>query len=866
MIIDKDTKIDIEGDYPDLFIVHDKIEDKAYVKNLIDYFSNKAIADVKRNIDTFGRNYNFYKGELDSRDFYEASLDSGTDSFIMDLTQDVEEDMPEYVKLYSILAQPINALAGELTESPTERIVRAFDAESLNEIIEEKTNIVTEYINSRVSNKLNSMGLDNEDPQVQEISQREVQDQVSTITTHGEKWGNRKLVDLKAQLNYVTLEEKSAYSLLITGKSVLHVYENNSSQGFSAEHIDEVLVSTSKIKGEQLYSKAYQNSIVRLMEISEIIDRFKLTREEIEHIKNYKNNINNNLGEYRSRLSNKITGSDSIYYPDSGNMFDEDEYIQSIVEEELCGAKDMGRVFKHHGISYDIGNFALVVENYLNCKELIGELTYIDEDGMEVTIPVTDSYKEGSHPGEVSIEWGYINRWYKGIKIGSEVYKLEPVDYVPTSPVVGLDVGEGLLDLMKDRQIIYSLCINQLWELLQKELGVVFSMGYQDIPVGKDEEHEDAIESWLRKAEELGIVFNEYDTGKLKGGQQIPAKAIDLSRGNEMITRLRIAQEIKEEAYEMVGVSRSRLGSNLATETATAISNSRRSSYAQTMLWFNAHTNLFNEFYQTLLDTAQYYESQKEESTVVLSSTDGERAFLSILGSELTQRDLRIYLTSAPEDLADLAMAKELGMTMLQNGVDPYVISKIMFTNSIREIQEAFKKDRDEKRKDMEEQRDSEQKVMQHELAIETMREKSRRDEQREDRLSREKEKQLDRISNEKIAVIRAYGFQPSVTEDTDDSGTADILEVLDREDEIEKAFADYEQQIMEGNAQQIKEQNNIAKTNSEIRIKERQATMDYEIQGKKAELEQLKIKNEEKRLSQQLEVAKYYDKGSKKD
>lgn len=876
MIIERDYEMDSEYEnnygYPDLFITSANIENKSYVKYITDYFSNKAIRDVKINIDTFGRNYRFFEGEIDSRDFYEASLDHETDNFIMDVTEGKAE-LPEYVRLYSILNQPINALAGEIAESPDDRIVRAYDADSLNEILNSKTEIIEEFISSKITTimyeQAEKKGLDMEDQQVvsqvQEMTEEELEEQLSSITTLAEKWANRKLQDLKANIGYEDIEEEAIYDLLKTGRATLHIYEDNSSQGFNAETIRPTLVSTSLMKGKKYYKDSYHNSIVRVMEISEIIERFRLNKEEIDHIKQYKENVNSKLQDYHDTRLGRTTGINSITYAPP-TMFNEDQYMQSLIEEEMCGSDDLGDIFRYLDISVDLGNYAMVVENYILCKELIGELTFLDEEGDEMTIPITDEYKEGSHPGEIEVNWGYVNRWFKTTKIGSEVYKMEPINYMDSSPILGITVGKGLLDMLKDRQIIYSLCINQLWELLQKELGVVFSFDWTQIPVGKEEEYEDALESWLVKAEELGIAFKDNDPEKFKirQGQQEVAKAIDLTRGAEMRARIELAAAIKEEAYEMVGVSRSRLGSNLASETATSVNNSRKSSYSQTIHWYNAHKYVFDQFYQGLIDAAQYYESQQEETTVIFSSTDGERSMLQVLGSEISMRDLRVYLTSDPKDLNDLAMAKELGMSMIQNGTDPYVVSKVLFSKSIREIQETFKKERAKNDKGYQEGMEMQNKELHTQYAIETMKEKSRKDEVEKKMAYDSKERQLDRISEEKRAAIRAYGFREEVLEDVDDSGTADVLEVLDRQGEIDETYQKYEQDLLESNTKLISEQNKIASTQNENRNKDALTKKELELKEKQMKIQERKAKTDERKVEQQIEVAKYYDKGQK--
>jgi hypothetical protein len=65
------------------------------------------------------------------------------------------------------------------------------------------------------------------------------------------------------------------------------------------------------------------------------------------------------------------------------------------------------------------------VKAYWQSKKQMGKLTYIDETGNEVVRLVDETYKK--IPEEVSIEWGYINQWYEGLKIGEEIYYVQGI-------------------------------------------------------------------------------------------------------------------------------------------------------------------------------------------------------------------------------------------------------------------------------------------------------------------------------------------------------------------------------------------------------------------------------------------------------
>ena len=89
--------------FPDQFKTEKEKEDESWIKNTMDYFSNKAYAEYVKNRDTFVKNYDLMKGILRMEDFYQ---EPDVKSFTQMLQADLE--LPAYVKHYSIVTTPFS--------------------------------------------------------------------------------------------------------------------------------------------------------------------------------------------------------------------------------------------------------------------------------------------------------------------------------------------------------------------------------------------------------------------------------------------------------------------------------------------------------------------------------------------------------------------------------------------------------------------------------------------------------------------------------------------------------------------------------------------------------------------------------------
>ena len=793
------------NNYPDPFkSEEEKLTNESYIKNTLDYFANMAYTQYKANKETFVKNYDLMKGILKPSDFYQDA-DPEVKDFLETLTQ--KEDLPSYVKHYPIINPPVNTMVGELSKRPDIHKVKAFDDDSRNEELQYKTEIVQQLIlqqaRQTIINKMAMKGEDASqisDEDMQQLVMEDVKDLLTDYTSLAERWGNHILTALKAQFNTKEKSEDAFRDLLICSREFYHIYEDNSKLGFNVKTENPKNVwhkgtpdnkYTSGASGEP--NVPYAIGTVYVKEISEIIEEFpELTEEEIKHLqKSMQNSIF--MDGRESNLFTDRTGINTIQY---------DTYNRLIYQERMILQSELGNEFRddlNHWLgsnnAFSFGYKYVVIRAYWNSKKKVGQLTYIDEVGDEQTTLVDESYKEGS-PGELSIEWGWVNQWYQGVKIGPDIYFIKPYTLLDYAPIIGLihevknTEPKSLVDMMKPYQTLYNICMNQLFEILEKEIGNVANVNIRRIPRPKDGDANDAIDVWEEEARKRGIIFDDDSPENTKGSIQntTVAKNIDLTRTSEIESRYRLAVQLKQECWELTGMNRQRLGSPLATETATANQNALVQSFAQTEPYFAAHSYVLNQLYQAMLDCSQYIESRKPVSTVNFITSQGESAFVQVTGEDIKLKDLKVFVTSRAEDQQLFNEFRQLSQAMLQNGASIYEVSALYATNSIREMQKVFKDLKNKQDQMQAQMQENEQAKTQGEQEI-AQAQLEQNERHHQDNLRMEKYK-TDVKANTDLAKAEISTYFQAPSTDADGDGTPDIMEIAGHQLKLQESIA----------------------------------------------------------------------------
>jgi hypothetical protein len=417
---------------------------------------------------------------------------------------------------------------------------------------------------------------------------------------------------------------------------------------------------------------------------------------------------------------------------------------------------------------------------------------------------VDETYKAKSIPTEKSLEWGWINQWYQGLKIGPDIYHIKPFKLFNYCPIIGLTheikntEAKSLVDLMKPFQTIYNVCMNQLYKLLEKEVGKVYLTSIRHIPVPKDGDAQEALDIWEMEARNRGIVFIDDSPENLKSPSSFNQfRDIDLTRTQEIQSRYTLAQQIKNECWELIGMSKQRLGSVAATETATGTNTAIQQSYSQTEPLFVAHEYVMGQLYQAIIDAALYIESQKPQSTISYITSEGENAFVQVNGDDLKIRDLKVFLTNRPEDNQMFQEIRGLSQAVIQNGGSLYDIIELYSTKSIRQMKKVFKTLK-EKQEEMQERQQQVQEQQQQAAQQAQQQQIQQAQMQHEQQMAHDDyQRELDRINKKEIAVIQAEASGRPLP-DLNQNQIPDALEISKLSHEQAKAARDYQLKLAE--------------------------------------------------------------------
>jgi hypothetical protein len=253
-------------------------------------------------------------------------------------------------------------------------------------------------------------------------------------------------------------------------------------------------------------------------------------------------------------------------------------------------------------------------------------------------------------------------------------------------------------------------------------------------------------------------------------------------------------------------MSRQRMGSIAASESATGTNTAMQQSYSQTEPLFIAHEYVMGQLYQAIIDSALYIASSKPQSTLSYITSEGQSAFVQVNGTDLKFRDLKVFPTNRPEDTQMFNELRQLAQPLMQNGGSLYDVIELYSTKSMREMKKTFKDLRDQQMAQQQQAQQLEQQKLQQQQEQAQAQMQQAIQMKEADVAHQDYQNELDRINKKEIAVIQALGRNENATEDLDNSGTADALEMTNLSMEQTKAQRDYEMRM-----QDIQSKNTLA-------------------------------------------------------
>jgi hypothetical protein len=545
----------------------------------------------------------------------------------------------------------------------------------------------------------------------------------------------------------------------------------------------------------------------------------------------------------------------------AGSVYDGGDIINQILSE--------GEDYYDQGTAY----LLRVTTGYWKSQRKVGHLTKVKDNGEVINEIITEDYKITDNPiydtrlfknktkenlvyGE-HIDWIWINEVWGGVKIGPNIpsfwgmnnpggfspiyigvdknhigplrfqFKGDNSLYGCKLPVEGAVFSDrntkstALIDLMKPYQIGYNIVNNQIADILVDELGTVILLDQNALPrhsMGEDWGKNNLSKAYvaMKNFQMLPLDTSITNTENPLSFQHF--QKLDLEQTNRLMSRIKLAEHFKQQAYDVIGINPQRMGQQLSQMTATGVEQAASASYAQTEVFFIQHCDYLMPRVHTMrTDLAQYYHSTKPSARLSYMTSNDEKVNFEINGTDLLMRDLNIFCSTTANHRAVLEQLKQMALTNNTTGATIYDLGKLVQADTVSEVNNTLKAAEEKQNKQKQEEQQQQQQMQQQQIESQEKQKKMELDAQE---LRDEKNRQRDIL----VAEIRAAGMGSMV--DLNENKQSDYLDAM-------KEIKNSEQFQDQMNLQREKEVNRMNNDSTKAQIEREKIQAQKEIADK---------------------------------
>ena len=364
-----------------------------------------------------------------------------------------------------------------------------------------------------------------------------------------------------------------------------------------------------------------------------------------------------------------------------------------------------------------------VTEVYFIAYDLFGYLTYENEFGRPETVEVTEdilqdflkennikqSYKETIvdivDKFEVNtLQWVLTENTYEGVKVQSPnmtepiyVYCKKMDHQIPGDsqfqrllPVAGI-IGPSPAAKIAPFQAQYNLCLNQIFSLLEKEIGMFFLMDVQMIP-SEYAGFGDAEEAFFQLrsiAKNTGMM----PVATAQDGQKTQStfnqfSVYDISYTNQIASRINLADTYQRKAWEVIGINGGMLGQPTKYETAEGVRTSQDVSFAQVSQLYEDFSFYKKSAWDLHLAVAQYAQSSGKDVSLFYTKGDASIAYLNHVDEKLPLRKIGVLPSEDSRKRKELESFKQYMMSNNTMASDTIEFARLLSSDTMREALE----------------------------------------------------------------------------------------------------------------------------------------------------------------------------------
>jgi hypothetical protein len=433
------------------------------------------------------------------------------------------------------------------------------------------------------------------------------------------------------------------------------------------------------------------------------------------------------------------------------------------------------------------GDLIQVMEGYLRSYKRIGLITYRTKEGYLTQEQVTDDLVSGFlkengikrlktqnlieaelYPEENTIVYTYVPEVMKFLKINKEntylkdhIYKLEPLEYQIRGnsnvydvrlPVGGIISSSTALKL-KPYQEGLNICMNQIYNLLEKEIGMFFLFDIQYLPsdfknLGDTEDMLLELRDYARDVGFIPVDTSKQNTAGGNGTNTFMGQ--NITYVEQIRSRINLASFYKQEALQQIGISPGMLGQNGQYETEEGIKNGVNASMNQIEPVLKELCDAKIEMMDLHLAVAQFAQKSNKDITVPYSMNDNEKDFLVFTDNDFELRKLNVVPIGDSASRKDLEMLRQ---SLIQNntmGGDIIDFAEVLTSDTILEISEVGRRARQKQQQELQATRAHEKEMMDKQLQAQAQEKEA---EWQREEASKERDRQTD-IEQERIKAL----------------------------------------------------------------------------------------------------------------
>lgn len=422
------------------------------------------------------------------------------------------------------------------------------------------------------------------------------------------------------------------------------------------------------------------------------------------------------------------------FLPNYGRDNTNSNYLAQFLRDDLPLRSDLIQVTEAYWISYKkIGYLNYTTDTGRLAQQIVTDdilADFLKDMDIKQLTNVTLEESE-NNPKPNTIVWDYVPETWKGVKINEGNGYLDEAIYLdikPTEfqvrgnsnvydvklPVVGL-IDKSLALKMQPFQVGYNVVMNQLYNLLEKEIGLFFIFDVNFLPSefkewGNTEETLVHLRNLTKDVGLFPIDASKQNVGNGGGFNQFAPQ--NLSFSGQIADRMQLSEFYKNKAYEQIGFNPQRLGTAVKYETAEGVRQSQTASFAQTEIYFETFSEFKQNALEMHLNVAQYAQKNDKDIKVFYTKSDSTKAYLKFADPFFQLRKIGLMPVSNSKKRKELESFKQYLMNTNTLGGDEMAIAKLFTSDTMVELIEVARAERIKREQDIQAQRSHESELI----------------------------------------------------------------------------------------------------------------------------------------------------------